>query len=46
MACGPFFLGSGAIGIKKRIEQLQIGHTHVAALPRQAIGDPPETDSL
>ena len=26
--------------IKERIEQLQIGHTHVAALPRQAVGDP------
>ena len=26
--------------IKQRIEQLQIGHAHVAALPRQAIGDP------
>jgi len=26
--------------IKQRIEQLQIGHAHVPALPRQAIGDP------
>ena len=26
--------------IKERIEQLQIGHAHVAALPRQTIGDP------
>ncbi len=26
--------------IKQRIEQLQIGHAHVATLSRQAIGDP------
>jgi hypothetical protein len=26
--------------IKQSIEQLQIGHAHIAALPRQAIGNP------